>query len=66
MASSQEVKVQKRMLEYAKLARDSTHSSTDPNQSYKEQYAEDMAQKVWSFLDAKCYSRDCFKGQASP
>lgn len=42
---SHEVKSTKRMLEYAKLARDSAHSSTDSTQSYKEEYAEDIAQK---------------------
>jgi hypothetical protein len=43
--TSQEVKSTKRMLEYAKLARDSAHGPTDTTKNFKELYAEDMAKK---------------------
>ena len=42
---SQETKSTKRMLEYAKLARDSAHGPINSTKSYKELYAEDMAKK---------------------
>ena len=41
----QETKSTKRMLEYAKLARDSVHNPVAPDKNYKELYAEDMAKK---------------------
>ncbi len=44
-AAPQETKSTKRMLEYAKLARDSAHHPIAPTKSYKELYAEDMAKK---------------------
>lgn len=44
--ASQDIKSTKRMLEYAKLARDSAHDPiAPPSKSYKELYAEDMAKK---------------------
>lgn len=42
---SREAKSTKRMLEYAKLARDSAQTPVAPDKNYKEQYAEDMAKK---------------------
>jgi|GEM_PF-2480320 len=42
---SRESKSTKRMLEYAKLARDSAHNPISPTKSYKELYADDMANK---------------------
>jgi antitoxin (DNA-binding transcriptional repressor) of toxin-antitoxin stability system len=41
----QELKSTKRMLEYAKLARDSAHNPINSGKNYKELYAEDMAKK---------------------
>jgi hypothetical protein len=41
----QEVKSTRRMLEYAKLARDSAHNPDNSAKNYKELYAEDMAKK---------------------
>ena len=43
--ASQATKSTKRMLEYAKLARDSAHNPISSTKNYKELYAEDMAKK---------------------
>lgn len=43
--ASGEAKSTKRMLEYAKLARDSARSAINPDKNYKELYADDMAKK---------------------
>lgn len=40
-----EHKSTKRMLEYARLARDSAQSSFNPEKSYKDLYSEDMSKK---------------------